>query len=53
MLFITSVRNTKSFGIVTIEGNIFSRINVNIVLFGARATTAQLYSGRDPFEFDQ
>ena len=35
------------------EGNIWSRINFNIVLFGARATTAQLYPGRDLFEFDQ
>ena len=53
MLFITSIRNTKSFGIVTIEGNICSRINFNIVLFGARAITAQLYPGRDLFEVDQ
>ena len=30
-----------------------AKTNKRIVVFGARATTAQFYPGRDTFEFDQ
>ena len=59
--FITSIRKTKLFVIVKIDGDISSRkcscVKVYSLLamrvFGARATTAQKYPGRDTFEFDQ
>ena len=33
--------------------NHMAKTNKRTIVFGARATTAQFYPGRDPFEFDQ